>query len=112
LKVEDLEKSKDEDQQGMPSNGRGVSPGARPGLRRCGKLRNNRVHDTEYDMPIDDDDRPRPKITHQLGQDLTLLSFDEINARVAALEAEIERLKVEAMKKRASRDAASNFFKS
>ena len=63
-------------------------------------------------MPIDDDDRPRPKITHQLGQDLSLLSFDDLNERVAALEAEIERLKTEAAKKRASRDAAASFFKS
>ena len=61
---------------------------------------------------IDDDDRQRPKITHQLGQDLSLLSFDDLNDRVAILEAEIERLKVEAAKKRASRDAAASFFKS
>lgn len=63
-------------------------------------------------MPIDDDDRPRPKITHQLGQDLSLLSLDDLNERIAMLEAEIERLKAEATKKRASRDAAANFFKS
>jgi len=61
---------------------------------------------------IDDDDRPRPKITHQLGQDLSLLSFDDLNERVAVLEAEIERLKAEATNKRASRDAAASFFKS
>lgn len=63
-------------------------------------------------MPIDDDDRPRPKITHQLGQDLSLLSLDDLNERIAMLETEIERLKVEAVKKRASRDAAASFFKS
>ncbi|EKS29556.1 DUF1192 domain-containing protein [Afipia felis] len=63
-------------------------------------------------MPIDDDDRPRPKITHQLGQDLSLLSLDDLNERVGMLEAEIERLKAEAVKKRASRDAAAGFFKS
>lgn len=63
-------------------------------------------------MPIDDDDRPRPKITHLLGQDLSLLSFDDLNERVAMLEVEIERLKAEAIKKRASRDAAASFFKS
>lgn len=63
-------------------------------------------------MSIDDDDRPRPKVTHQLGQDLSLLSLDDLNERVAALEAEIARLKVEAAKKRASKDAAASFFKS
>jgi uncharacterized small protein (DUF1192 family) len=63
-------------------------------------------------MSIDDDDRPRPKITHQLGQDLSLLSFDDLIERVGMLETEIERLKAEAAKKRASRDAAASFFKS
>ena len=63
-------------------------------------------------MPIDEDDRPRPKITHELGQDLSLLSVDDIEARIAALATEIERLKADAAKKRASRDAANAFFKS
>jgi uncharacterized small protein (DUF1192 family) len=63
-------------------------------------------------MPIDEDDRPRPKITHELGQDLSLLSVDDIEARIAMLTAEIDRLKADAAKKRASRDAANAFFKS
>jgi uncharacterized small protein (DUF1192 family) len=62
-------------------------------------------------MPIEDDDKPRPKITHELGQDLSLLSVDDIEARIAALAAEIERLKADAAKKQASRDAANAFFK-
>jgi uncharacterized small protein (DUF1192 family) len=63
-------------------------------------------------MPIDEDDRPRPKVIHQLGQDLSLLSVDDLNERIASLQAEVKRLEVEMMKKRASRDAAANFFKS
>jgi uncharacterized small protein (DUF1192 family) len=63
-------------------------------------------------MAADDDDRPRAKIVHELGQDLSLLSVDDIEARIAALTAEIERLKADAAKKRASRAAASAFFKS
>lgn len=63
-------------------------------------------------MAADDDDRPRAKITHELGQDLALLSVDDIEARIAALAAEIERLKMDAAKKLASRAAASAFFKS
>lgn len=63
-------------------------------------------------MPIDEDDRPRPKATHELGQDLSLLSVDDIEARIAALTTEIERLKADAAKKRTSRDAANAFFKS
>jgi uncharacterized small protein (DUF1192 family) len=63
-------------------------------------------------MAGDDDDKPRKKVTHELGQDLSLLSFDDIENRIAALTAEIERLRVDAAKKRASRDAANAFFKS
>lgn len=63
-------------------------------------------------MSISDDDRPRPQIAHAIGQDLSLLSVDDIETRIALLNAEIERLKADAAKKRASRDAASAFFKS
>ena len=38
-------------------------------------------------MPaIDDDDRPKKKITHEIGQDLTLLSVGELTERVALLQ--------------------------
>lgn len=63
-------------------------------------------------MPIEDDDRPRKKISHDIGQDLSLLSLEELNERVALLTAEIERLQQAATKKRASKDAAASFFKS
>jgi uncharacterized small protein (DUF1192 family) len=63
-------------------------------------------------MAAEDDDKPRKKITHELGQDLSLLSVEDIEERIAALAAEIERLKADAAKKRASRDAANAFFKS
>jgi uncharacterized small protein (DUF1192 family) len=62
-------------------------------------------------MPIEDDDRPRKKITHEIGQDLSLLSVEELNERIALLTAEAERLGEAAAKKRASKDAASAFFK-
>jgi len=60
----------------------------------------------------EDDDRPQRKITHEIGQDLSLLSVDDIEVRIAVLAAEIERLKTDAGRKRASRDAANAFFKS
>ncbi|MGL5168388.1 MAG: DUF1192 domain-containing protein [Afipia sp.] len=63
-------------------------------------------------MAGDDDDKPRKKVTHELGQDLSLLSVEDIQERIAGLAAEIERLKADAAKKRASRDAANAFFKS
>lgn len=63
-------------------------------------------------MAADDDDKSRKKITHELGQDLSLLSVGDVEDRIAMLAAEIERLKADAAKKRASRDAANAFFKS
>jgi uncharacterized small protein (DUF1192 family) len=63
-------------------------------------------------MAIEDDEKPRRKITHDIGQDLSLLSVDELGERIALLTAEIARLQAEIDKKRASRDAAASFFKS
>ena len=63
-------------------------------------------------MPIEDDDRPRKKISHEIGQDLSLLSVEELAERIALLKAEIERLEAASAKKRASKDAANSFFKS
>jgi uncharacterized small protein (DUF1192 family) len=62
-------------------------------------------------MASEDDDRPRKKITHEIGQDLSLLSVEELGERIALLNAEVARLQEAAAKKRASRDAASSFFK-
>ena len=63
-------------------------------------------------MPIEDDDRPRKKVTHEIGQDLSLLSVEELTERIALLTDEIVRLQQAATKKRASKDAANSFFKS
>jgi len=63
-------------------------------------------------MAIEDDDRPRKKITHEIGQDLSLLSVEELNERIALLLSEIERLQQAVTKKRASKDVANSIFKS
>jgi len=63
-------------------------------------------------MAIEDDDKPRKKITHEVGQDLSLLSVEELTERIALLNTEIERLQQAMTKKRASKDAADSFFKS
>jgi len=63
-------------------------------------------------MAIEDDDKPRKKITHEVGQDLSLLSVEELTERIALLNAEIEQLQQAMSKKRASKDAADSFFKS
>jgi uncharacterized small protein (DUF1192 family) len=63
-------------------------------------------------MAIEDDDKPKKKVTHEIGQDLTLLSVEELAERIALMNAEIERLQAAMAKKRASKDAAASFFKS
>ena len=63
-------------------------------------------------MAIDDDDRPRLQPTHEIGQDLSLLSVEELEARIALLTEETARLRQAAERKRAFRSAADNVFKS
>jgi uncharacterized small protein (DUF1192 family) len=63
-------------------------------------------------MVTEDDDKPRKKASHEIGQDLSLLSVEELDDRIALLTSEIERLQAAATKKRASKEAANSFFKS
>ncbi|WP_353182584.1 DUF1192 domain-containing protein [Bosea sp. (in: a-proteobacteria)] len=58
-----------------------------------------------------EDDRPKPKSVHEIGQDLSTLSLEEIEERIAALRAEIERLTEARAGKSASRAAADAFFR-
>jgi uncharacterized small protein (DUF1192 family) len=60
---------------------------------------------------FDEDDRPKRKVTHDIGQDLTLLSIEELADRIALLNDEAARLQAALEKKRASRSAADQFFK-
>ena len=63
-------------------------------------------------MPaIDEDDKPKKKVAHEIGQDLTLLSVEELGARVQLLRDEISRLEADMTQKRASRAAADKFFR-
>ena len=63
-------------------------------------------------MPaIDEDDRPKKKIVHEIGQDVTLLSVAELNGRIALMREEIARLEADIKNKQASRSAADQFFK-
>ena len=43
-------------------------------------------------MAIEDDDRPKKRPSHEIGQDLSLLSVEELTDRIALLTGEIERL--------------------
>jgi len=60
---------------------------------------------------FDDEDKPKKKIAHEIGQDLTLLSVRELDERVALMQDEIARLEADKAKKQAQRSAADQFFK-
>ena len=63
-------------------------------------------------MPaMDEDDRPKKKITHEIGQELALLSVKELQERIALLKEEIARLEADISRKQASRNVADQFFK-
>ena len=63
-------------------------------------------------MPaIDPDDLPKKKVTHEMGQDLALLSVGELTERITLLKDEISRLEAEMARKKATKSAADQFFK-
>jgi uncharacterized small protein (DUF1192 family) len=60
---------------------------------------------------MDEDDRPKRKIVHDIGQDLSLLSREELRERVRLLKDEIARLEAAIAAKQASVSTADQFFK-
>jgi uncharacterized small protein (DUF1192 family) len=63
-------------------------------------------------MPaVDEDDRPKKKVVHEIGQDLALLSIKELEERIAVLKEEIGRLQAVIASKQGSRTVADQFFK-
>ncbi len=63
-------------------------------------------------MPaFDEDDKPKKKLVHEIGQDLTLLSAAELTERITLLKEEIVRLEADMAKKQAVKSAADMFFK-
>jgi uncharacterized small protein (DUF1192 family) len=59
----------------------------------------------------EEDDKPKKKAVHEIGQDLSLLSVHELAERMALLADEIERLKAAKIAKEAAKGAADSFFK-
>ena len=62
-------------------------------------------------MAIFDEEAPKKKAVHEIGEDLSKLSLDELAERIEILKAEIERLQEAAVAKKASADVAASFFK-
>lgn len=58
-----------------------------------------------------DDEPPKKKLAHEIGQDLALLSVEELLERIDLLKAEISRLEAAKSSKQASLTAANAFFK-
>ncbi len=62
-------------------------------------------------MAFIDDEPVKKKLAHEIGQDVALVSVDELEERIALLRAEIARLETEVGKRRASRSAAEAVFR-
>ncbi len=62
-------------------------------------------------MPFIEDEPPRKKPAHTVGDDLSRLSEDELAQRVAILRDEIVRIEAALGAKRASRTAAASIFR-
>jgi uncharacterized small protein (DUF1192 family) len=60
---------------------------------------------------MDDELPPKKKTTHEIGQDLSLLSIGELTERIGLLQEEIARLEAAKASKSATRTAADAFFK-
>jgi uncharacterized small protein (DUF1192 family) len=62
-------------------------------------------------MSMFDEEAPRKKKAHEIGQDLSLLSVDELSERIELLRDEIRRLEAERTAKGATRNAADALFR-
>ena len=62
-------------------------------------------------MSVADDDAPRKKPVHEVGEDLSKLSLFELAERIESLKEEIARIEEAIARKKASADHAASFFK-
>lgn len=63
------------------------------------------------EIAMEDENAPRKKVTHEIGQDLSLLSIGELDERIAMLREEIIRLEAASEAKRLSKSVAEDVFK-
>jgi uncharacterized small protein (DUF1192 family) len=62
-------------------------------------------------MPSVDEEAPKKKAVHEIGEDLSKLSLFELADRIEMLKAEIVRVEQAVKVKKASADHAATFFK-
>jgi uncharacterized small protein (DUF1192 family) len=87
--------------------------GALVGPRGCDNLPGRSYFSAQRGgLLMEEEDRPKKRLVHEIGQDLALLSVEELRERIALLKDEIARLEALVASKRASRSAAYQFFKS
>ena len=65
----------------------------------------------EVMMPILDEELPKKKKAHEIGEELAALSLNELEERIELLKGEILRLEAAIKSKRASATAADAFFR-
>jgi uncharacterized small protein (DUF1192 family) len=58
-----------------------------------------------------DMEEERPKKRPDIGEDLAMMSVEELNRRIQTLEQEIQRYRAAIAEKQKSRDAANSVFK-
>ena len=62
-------------------------------------------------MSIFEEEQEKKPVTHEIGSDLSMISVDELESRVALLREEIKRLEAEMSSKHDSKDAAESLFR-
>ena len=62
-------------------------------------------------MALSDDEAAKPKRVHEIGQDLSTLSVDELRLRIGQLQAEVARIEAELDAKGSTRQAAEALFR-
>lgn len=62
-------------------------------------------------MAVFDEEPRKPASAHVVGQDISLMSVDELSERIALLTAEIARLEAERGKRGATKSAAEALFR-
>jgi uncharacterized small protein (DUF1192 family) len=70
-----------------------------------------RTQSTARQRTMDEEPPVKKKTVHEIGQDLSLLSVDELSERITLLDQEITRMEAARKTKQASRAAADQFFK-
>ena len=66
---------------------------------------------TGVEATMNDEELPKRKVDMVIGENLDAISIAELEHRILALEAEIQRIRAEIAKKHASKASAATFFR-